>query len=69
MYYSQVLPKLNHNLDVMNDIRNAVNAGRIVTAHERNISVKGWHGTGYIILDPITGTGAYLIGGGVDGGI
>ncbi|ELA09178.1 hypothetical protein MOMA_02185 [Moraxella macacae 0408225] len=51
----------------MNDIRNAVNAGRIVTAHERNISVKGWSGSGYIIIDPYTGAGAYLIGGGVDG--
>ncbi|ELA09186.1 hypothetical protein MOMA_02235 [Moraxella macacae 0408225] len=66
--YAKILPKLNHGQDVMNDIRNAVNAGHIVTAHERNISVKGWHGSGYIILDPYTGAGAYLIDGGVNGG-
>ena len=51
------------------NIRNAVNAGRIVTAHERNISVKGWSGTGYIVLDPESGVGAYMIGGGADGGM
>lgn len=50
--FSQILPKLNLSSSVITDIRNAVNAGRIVTAHERNISVKGWSGTGYIVLDP-----------------
>ena len=66
--YSQILPKLNLSSSVITDIRNAVNAGRIVTTHERNISVKGWTGSGYIILDPKYGTGAYLIDGGANGG-
>ncbi len=66
--YSQVLPKLKLSSSVLTDIRNAVNAGRVVTAHERNISVKGWSGSGYIIIDPNTGTGAYLIDGGANGG-
>ncbi len=67
--FSQILPKLNLSSSVITDIRNAVNAGRIVTAHERNISVKGWSGTGYIVLDPESGVGAYMIGGGADGGM
>ena len=33
------------------------------------ISVKGWSGTGYIVLDPESGVGAYMIGGGADGGM
>lgn len=67
--FSQILLKLNLSSSVITDIRNAVNAGRIVTAHERNISVKGWSGTGYIVLDPESGVGAYMIGGGADGGM
>lgn len=51
----------------MTDIRNAVNAGLTVTTHEKVIQYKGWHGSGYIIIDPNTGTGAYLIDGGADG--
>ena len=50
--YSQILPNLKLSSSVIIDIRNAVNAGRVVTAHERNISVKGWSGSGYIIIDP-----------------
>lgn len=66
--YSQILPKLKLSSSVLTDIRNAVNAGRVVTTHERNISVKGWKGSGYIIIDPNTGTGAYLIDGGGEWG-
>lgn len=51
----------------MSDIRDAISAGREVTAHERNISVKGWTGLGYVILAPTTGAGAYLIDGGANG--
>lgn len=67
--YTQILPKLNLSSSVITDIRNAVNAGRVVTAHERNISVKGWSGSGYIIIDPNSGAGAYLIDGGANGAI
>ena len=67
--YSQILPKLNLSSSVITDIRNAVNAGRVVTAHERNISYKGWSGSGYIIIDPTSGAGAYLIDGGANGGV
>ena len=66
--YSQILPKLNHSSDVMRDVANAVNAGRDVVISERQIRAFGWSGTGFIVLDPYTGYGAYLIDGGANGG-
>lgn len=35
--------------------------------HTDAVIVPGWSGAGYIILDPITGEGAYKIGGGQNG--
>ena len=52
----------------MTDIRNGINAGKVVTVHERSISYKGWSGAGYIIVDPSNSAGAYLIEGGANGG-
>ncbi|NVK36818.1 MAG: transglutaminase domain-containing protein [Gammaproteobacteria bacterium] len=49
------------------EIRNSVQAGRIVTTHEQSINFKGWVGEGYIIIDPATGAGAYKIAGGGNG--
>ncbi|MEY8200357.1 MAG: hypothetical protein RPS47_14045, partial [Colwellia sp.] len=54
--------------DTETEIRNSVNAGMIVTAHEKSINFNGWVGEGYIILDPQTGAGAYKIAGGGNGG-
>jgi len=51
------------------DIRNAIQAGKEVIAHEKAISSNGWTGYGYIIVDPDTGAGSYLIEGGSNGGI
>ena len=50
------------------EIRNGVNAGHVVTAHEQSINFNGWVGEGYIITDPTTGAGAYKIAGGGNGG-
>lgn len=66
--YSEILPKLNHDSETMNDIRNAVNAGKVVTVHASAINHLRWHGTGYIITDPTTGAGAFMISGGFNGG-
>lgn len=52
----------------MTDIRNAVAAGKIVTTSEKSINFNGWKGSGYIITDPSTGSGAYMISGGLNGG-
>jgi hypothetical protein len=58
------LSKINLGADVESDIRNAVNAGRVATAHESRINFNGWIGEGYILMDPKTGAGAYMISGG-----
>ena len=47
----------------MTDIRNGVNAGKTVTAHDTQIMLNSWSGTGYTILDPASGAGAYMISG------
>ena len=49
-------------------IRNAVNASKEVTVHEKSINKHGWKGFGYIVIDPETGAGAYLIEGSGNGG-
>lgn len=65
--YAEILPKLNHDSETMNDIRNAVNAGKVVTVHASAINHLRWHGTGYIITDTATGAGAFMISGGFNG--
>jgi len=39
-----------------------------VTTHTSNVSVPGWTGSGYIVIDPKTGDGGYYISGGSNGG-
>ncbi len=63
-----VLPQLNHNSQVINDIRNAVASGKIVTTSQTQVNFNGWSGSGYIITDQNNGSGAYMISGGLNGG-
>jgi hypothetical protein len=39
-----------------------------VITHTDNVSVPGWSGVGYIIVNPKTGDGGYYISGGENGG-
>ncbi len=64
-----ILPLLQVDSAVITDIQNAVNAGKEVTISKTNIDFNGWVGCGYIITDPITGAGAYMISGGTNGSI
>lgn len=64
---SIMLPQLQVNQQVKDDIQNAVNAGKVVTVSKTNISYNGWNGCGYIIINPETGAGAYMISGGSNG--
>ena len=57
------LAKLPIGGEVGSEIRNAVNAGKEVTVHEKSINKHGWKGFGYIVIDPETGAGAYIIEG------
>ncbi|MDG4551150.1 MAG: hypothetical protein P9F19_17415 [Candidatus Contendobacter sp.] len=56
-----VLPQLSVSRSVAAEIRNAVATGKEVTVHEKPINAYGFSGTGYILVDPETGAGAYLI--------
>jgi len=50
------------------EIQQALNLGLEVTVHQSPITVNGWQGSGYAIVDPTYGVGAYKITGGVSGG-
>jgi hypothetical protein len=50
------------------EILNALAAGKEVTVHASPITQSGWTGSGYTVLDPDTGAGAYKISGGANGG-
>jgi transglutaminase-like putative cysteine protease len=65
---AQILPALQVGLDITADIQNAVNAGKEVTIPQANVQINDWNGTGYIVKDPLTGSGAYMISGGLAGG-
>jgi hypothetical protein len=64
-----VLPQLTgHSAQTKADVQNAVNAGKEVTISQARITYSGWTGAGYVIIDPQTGAGSYLIEGGANGG-
>jgi hypothetical protein len=63
-----VIPQLELDATVINEIRNAVYAGKVVTVSKTDINFHGWIGAGYIITNPTTGAGAYMISGGDSGG-
>jgi len=62
------LPKLPVGGTVGQEIQSAIQAGKEVTVHERQISAHGWTGYGYVITDPETGAGGYIIEGKGNGG-
>lgn len=66
---NEALTAINLDSEIENEIRNAVLAGKVATAHEQPINFSGVTSAGYILLDPETGGGAYLISGGESGAI
>jgi len=65
---SDALAAINLSNEIEGEIRNAVLAGKVATAHEQPINFAGGTNTGYLLIDPDTGAGAYLIAGGANGG-
>lgn len=63
-----VLPLMQTDANTKEDIRNAVASGKRVTASQNDITIAGFTGIGYVVEDPQTGAGAYLISGGKNGG-
>jgi len=68
VYHASIINALNTDSDTKAEITNALSAGMEITIHQSDITVNGWTGSGYFILDPDTGAGAYKIGGGANGG-
>lgn len=64
---SDVLPLIQHRDQTMREIEEALAAGKMVATHSDPISIPGWTGAGYIIIDPKIGDGAYKISGGMNG--
>jgi hypothetical protein len=62
-----ILPQLELDNQIIVDIQNAVNTGKEVAVPKTNIMYDEWIGTGYIIIDPNTGSGGYIISGGLSG--
>ena len=44
-------------------------AGKVATIHDSPVAYAGGTFVGYTIIDPVTGAGAYKIGGGENGGV
>ena len=65
---NEVIPQLNLDFSVEAEIRDSVRAGSLVVTHTDNVSVPGFSGAGYLILDPDTLLGEYKISGGSNGG-
>ena len=62
------LPNLNVDSQTEAAIEQALLAGLEVIAHTDTVSIPGWSGAGYMVLNPNSGSGAYLISGGANGG-
>jgi hypothetical protein len=62
-----VLPQTALAADATAEVYAALNVGKQVLVHTGAVTVPGWQGAGYIILDPETGSGAYKINGNANG--
>lgn len=62
-----ILPQLQLDSGTITDIQSAVNSGKEVAVSQTDITFNGWTGCGYIVIDPNTGAGAYMISGGMNG--
>lgn len=64
-----ILPQLQLGNYFIADIKNAVVSGKVVTISKTNISFNGWNGCGYIVINPVTGAGAYMVSTGTNGAV
>ncbi|MCA3697211.1 transglutaminase domain-containing protein, partial [Aquidulcibacter sp.] len=62
------LPLLQIDSDTRQIVQNAINAGKTVIIPQRSPQELKYNGTGLIVEDPVDGTGAYLLSGGLNGG-
>jgi hypothetical protein len=64
---SQALSNLRLDTVAMSEINSALASGREVTTHTDQLTVLGFRGSGYAIIDAVTGEGVYKISGGKNG--
>ncbi len=64
---AQILPTLQVSAEIKTDIQNAVNAGKEVTIPQTTVQINDWNGTGFIVKDPLSGSGSFVISGGLAG--
>ena len=50
-------------------LRNLISSGKEITIPEREVTIGGWTGTGFEVINPDDGSGAYIIAGGTNGGV
>lgn len=65
---TSVLPQLQIDTEAKTDIINAINAGKLVVVPKANVILNHWTGCGYVVIDLLSGAGAYMISGGTNGG-
>lgn len=66
--YEQAKNELCLSSEVEAEIASVINQGKIVLLHDKELTIGDWSGYGYIITDPDTGSAAYMISGGLNGG-
>jgi hypothetical protein len=64
---AQALQNLRLDSGAMDEIRSSLAAGKEIIAHTDQLTVSGYKGSGYAIIDPVTGEGIYKISGGKNG--
>ena len=62
-----IISQLSVDSSVISAIQDAINAGDEVIISQTNIQYYDWNGIGYIVYDPVTGAGGYMISGGLMG--
>ena len=66
--YNENITRVSADKDTLSAVKSAVNRGLTVIIPERGMEWDDWEGTGYLILNPETGAGEYMISGGLSGG-
>lgn len=66
--YNETISGVSADRDTLAEVEQAVEQGYTVILPEKETVLNDWKGTGYLILNPETGAGAYRISGGLSGG-
>jgi len=64
---TQALQNLRLDSGAMDEIRSSLASGKEIIAHTDQLTIAGYKGSGYVILDATTGEGVYKISGGKNG--